>query len=196
MILGLDKIQALIINENPPLISNLANRELFNPEGTGIDIRAGIFYKVFENDSGFLENDGNKERRTPNVVNISAYQNDLIEVDQSFVTLSYQDYFLVKTIERFAVPIKLAGFIFPRTTLFRSGVQLFSSLVSPGYGIQEGGSTLTFGLINLSRSPFRIQLGARIAQIVFMEIDGIATPYRGPWQDNHGKVSTDTETQK
>jgi len=120
----------------------------------------------------------------------------MLERDQSFLTMNYLDYYLIETIEQFAIPLNIAGLIFPRTTLFRSGVQLFSSLVAPGYGAQEGGSTLTFGLINMSKSQFRIQAGARIAQIVFIEIEGTTTPYRGQWQDNHGKVSTDIEIQK
>ena len=196
MILGLDRIQVLISNQDPPLISNLASREILNPEGTGIDIRVGNFYKLLDKDSGFLENDGNKRRRTPNLVNSYKYQYDIADADQIFINLFHMEYFLIETMEQFALPAELAGLIFPRTTLLRSGVQLFSSLVSPGYGFREGGSTLTFGIINLSNSPFRIQLGARIAQIAFFEIAGESTPYRGPWQDNHGKVRTDTETQK
>lgn len=196
MILGLDKIQVLINDQDSPLITNLAFREMINPEGTGIDIRVGSFYKLFDQHGGFLENDGNKKRRTPNVVKSYSYQYELIDTDQIFVDINFLDYFLVETMELFSLPSKLAGLIFPRTTLLRSGVQLFSSLVSPGYGFQEGGATLTFGMTNFSKYPFRVQLGARIAQIVFFEIDGESTPYRGQWQDNHGKVSTDTETQK
>ncbi len=196
MILGLDKVRFLINNSTPPLISNLSNRELVNPEGTGIDIRVGKFYKIVEDENGYLENDGNRERRTPSVINITKYKDEMLERDQSFLTMNYLDYYLIETIEQFAIPLNIAGLIFPRTTLFRSGVQLFSSLVAPGYGAQEGGSTLTFGLINMSKSQFRIQAGARIAQIVFIEIEGTTTPYRGQWQDNHGKVSTDIEIQK
>jgi len=196
MILGLDRIKVLISNQDHPLISNLASREILNPEGAGIDIRVGNFYKLLDNDGGFLENDGNKRRRTPNVINSYKYQREISDADQIFVDLNHLDYFLIETMERFALPSGLVGLIFPRTTLLRSGVQLFSSVVSPGYGLNVGGSTLTFGIINLSHSPFRIQLGARIAQIIFFEINGESTLYRGQWQNDHGKVHTDTETQK
>jgi len=54
MILGLDKVRFLINNSTPPLISNLSNRELVNPEGTGIDIRVGKFYKIVEYENGYL----------------------------------------------------------------------------------------------------------------------------------------------
>ena len=70
----------------------------------------------------------------------------------------------------------------PRTTTFRSGLFLRTGPVQPGY---EG--ELTFGLKNEGPITVEIEMGARFAHVLFHEIKGSGSKYRGQWQG--GRVS-------
>lgn len=86
-------------------------------------------------------------------------------------------YYLCKTIESINLPINLQGFLFPRTTMFRSGIQILHGTVQPNYF-----GPLTFGLKNISDSDFFIEIGFRCLSIGFEFIDGASIPYNGNWQ--------------
>jgi deoxycytidine triphosphate deaminase len=79
------------------------------------------------------------------------------------------------------MPDDLIAFILPRSTLFRCGVSLRTAVVDPGYR-----GALTLGIKNEGALEFRLQRGARIAQIVFSEVMGDAAQYSGKYQG--GKV--------
>ncbi len=181
MIIGIKKLHDLV-KENS-LVENLCDRELNNPEGAGFDLRLGEVYSI-EGD-GFL---GVEERNTPKIKLIDSYSEEKQEKD-NFFSFNPKEYHLIKTIEKVNLPDSLSGIIFPRTTLFRSGLSLLNGLVQPGYS-----GELTFGLINLGNSPIKISFGARIVHITFHDILGKGSNYRGQWQG--GRVSTNgQETQ-
>ncbi len=91
--------------------------------------------------------------------------------------------------EKVNLPLYLSGIIFPRTTLFRSGLGLFNGIVQSGYS-----GELTFGICNLGKSNIKISFGARVAHITFHEVNGKGNQYQGQWQG--GRVSTNgKETQ-
>ena len=99
-------------------------------------------------------------------------------------------WYLVTTVETMKLPLGLAGTIFPRSTLFRSGVALHSSVVPPGY---EG--PLVFGLNVVVKEGFLIERFARFCHLVLYSVEQGATNYRGQWQ--HGRVvQPRSETQK
>ncbi len=181
MILGIKKLHELVKENN--LIENLCDRELNNPEGAGFDLRLGEVYSI--QGEGFL---GVKERQTPEIELIAKNEDGKSEEENSFV-FEPKKYYLIKTIEKVNLLNSLSGIIFPRTTLFRSGLCLFNGLVQPGYS-----GELTFGLVNMGEKPIKISFGARIVHITFHEISGEGNRYRGQWQG--GRVSTDgKETQ-
>ena len=91
MIISASKI--IELNEKYSFIENLAEREL-NPEGVGIDIRAGVIYRL--KGKGFL---GVDERDTPDIEIIA----DINQGDKK-VILNPGDYVLVKTIEKINIP--------------------------------------------------------------------------------------------
>jgi deoxycytidine triphosphate deaminase len=64
-----------------------------------------------------------------------------------------------------------------RSTLFRSGVLLLATKTDPGYF-----GELTFGLKNLGGCDFKIDLGARFANLVFKYVIGEANAYKGQWK--------------
>ncbi len=170
MPLGIDKLHELI--KEKKLVENLSDRELNNPEGTGIEVRIGKVYRV--KGKGFL---GVDERETP-----KAELTAEIGKDKSY-TLKPNEFVLVETIERVNLPDNIQGMIAPRSTLCRSGVQLLFSQIDPGYS-----GTVSLGLKNLSDEPFTFELGARAAKFFFFTVDGNAHPYRGQWKG--GRVST------
>lgn len=169
--LGTEEILELVKKNN--LVENLSDRELNNPEGAGVEVRAGEIY-LLEGGQSFL---GVSDRQTPGIRTVAKYGKD-----KEYV-LEPSDYVLVKTLERVNLPRDLQGLTMPRSTLQRSGVQLISTQIDPGYS-----GELTFGMKNIGKNQFRLELGARIAKLLFVRIDGGTNPYRGQWKG--GRVST------
>jgi deoxycytidine triphosphate deaminase len=175
----------LELNKKYKLIENLSEREASNAEGVGIDIRAGEIYKL--EGQGFL---GVTDRKTPEERKIADIKNGDKEV-----ILEPHDYVLVKTIEKVnipsekipiaegAVPSHIMLDVHPRSTLQRSGIYFMGTKTDPGYS-----GELIFALTNLSNSQFRLELGARIANVTFEQVAGdIVRAYEGQWKG--GRVS-------
>lgn len=155
------------------LVEGLSKRELTNPEGAGFDLRIGNLYSL--SGKGFL---GIDERKTPRSKLLATFS----PRKKVTVTLKPGDYYLMRTIEKVNMPKDIVAYPQSRGTLSRSGVQFLSNQVSPGYKGQ-----LTFGLANLGNCPLEIEMGARVAHILFDYVDGGGTSYRGQWQG--GRVS-------
>lgn len=175
MILGIKRLHELVEKVN--LVENLCNRELNSPEGAGFDIRMGEIYEL--EGGGFL---GIESRNTPEA-KLTAKNNPEKNEDENFFIFEPGKYYLVKTMEKVNLPTTLSGIIFPRTTMFRSGLGLFNGVVQPGYC-----GELTFGVCNLGKQNIKVSFGARIAHITFHEVLGEGNQYRGQWQG--GRVST------
>lgn len=172
MILGVDELLKLV--KKKKLVENLSQRELKSPEGAGFDLRLGEIYEI--SGKGFL---GIEERKTPKTKLLAKYN---LKKKQSFIFRPGK-YYLMKTIERVNTPKDILILFRPRTTLFRSGLMLFTSNVSPGY---QG--ELTFGIANLGPCEIKIGLGARVVHAMFYKVKGKTNLYRGQWQG--GRVST------
>ena len=178
MIIGIKKLHELVKGQK--LVENLCERELNSPEGAGFDLRFGEVYEI-EGD-GFL---GVEERSTPDIKLVAKNNPNKDEKDNFFV-FKPGEYYLIKTMEKVSLPTNLSGIIFPRTTLFRSGLALFNGVVQPGYS-----GELTFGICNLGKSNIKVSFGARVVHITFHEVLGEGNQYRGQWQG--GRVGTDGE---
>jgi len=182
MIISSHKI--LELNPTHHFIENLAEREK-NPEGVGFDLRLGEVYAL-EGD-GFL---GVEERKTPDIRKIAD-----VRTDKSIV-IKPGDFYLVKTMETISLPSEkihiedgwppmlLMANIHPRSTLQRCGLYLRATKTDPGYT-----GELTFALTNLGPSTITLELGARIANLVFHGVIGqLSRAYEGQWKG--GRVST------
>lgn len=166
------------------LVENLSDRELTNPEGAGFDLRLGEVYKI--KGRGFL---GIDERQTPKERLVAKYKAAAPPSPRlrraskkEIFTIKPGEFVLVKTIESVNLPKDIAGHLYARSTLFRSGLFLSLTQVAPGY---EG--ELTMGLTNVGPSIMEIELGARIAHIQFTRVEGGGSLYRGQWKG--GRVS-------
>jgi len=165
------------------LVENLCDREKNNPEGAGFDLRLGEVYSI--QGQGFL---GVEERETPEIKLLAANDETKNERENAF-TFEPGGYYLIKTIETVNLPTEISGIIYPRTTLFRSGLALFNGIVQTGYS-----GELTFGLANLGQSPITVSFGARVVHITFHEVLGKGSQYRGQWQG--GRVGTQGREQQ
>ncbi len=176
-VLGINEIHKRIKKQG--LIKNLGKRDLKNPEGVGIDLRLGAVHKITKG-GAFIEVDGEDLGRRTGVETKLIAQ--FVEGRVQEIVINPEDYFLVQTVEVINTPEDLMPIVHTRTSLFRSGLLLLNSKTDPGYK-----GVLTMGLTNLSPFPVKLQLGARICNIIFHKIEGKATKYRG--QHQGGRVS-------
>lgn len=173
MVLGISELLRLVKEQN--LVENLSERELTNPEGAGFDIRIGALYRL--QGEGFL---GIGERETPEMEIVAEYNPRHREI----ATLEPKICYVMKTIERVNTPLDVAILFRPRSTLYRSGIALFTGNTSPGYK-----GELHFGIVNLRDKPFSLELGARVAHAMFYRVEGGGAQYRGQWQG--GRTATE-----
>lgn len=179
MILGLDEVLKRVKKEK--LIENLGKRELKNPEGVGVDLRLGAVYKIIAG-GAFIEGDRQQALGSRKGVKTKLIAEFKKKGKQPWVVIKPGDYYLVSTLEVINTSKDLMPTVFPRTSLFRAGLLLLNSKTDPGYkGI------LTMGLKNLSEFEVKLQLGARICNVVFFKIEGTTSPYRG--QHQGGRIS-------
>ena len=172
MILGPKILLELV--KKKKLVEGLSERELTNPEGAGFDLRLGEVYKI--SGKAFL---GVTERHTADIKLIKKFD----PKKKQSLRIKPGDFYLVKTIESVNMPQNLTAHITPRSTTYRSGLFLRVGNVPPGY---SGG--LNFGLKNEGLVTVEIELGARFVHILFDEVKGGGSLYRGQWQG--GRVST------
>ena len=171
MILGVKKLLKLV--KEKKLVENLSERELKNPEGVGFDLRIGEIHQI--SGRGFL---GQEDRKTPKTKLLAKYNS---KKKQSFIFRPGK-YYLMKTVERINTPENILILFRPRSTLYRSGMTIFTGNASPGYC-----GELTFGICNLGPCEITIELGARVAHAMFYEVKGKTNLYHGQWQG--GRVS-------
>ncbi|KKQ43199.1 MAG: Deoxycytidine deaminase [Microgenomates group bacterium GW2011_GWC1_37_8] len=161
------KILLKLVKEKK-LVEDLSERELTNPEGTGFDLRLGEIYEIKGN--GFL---GIEERKTPNTEVLATY----IKGKNRTFSFKPGSYYLVKTIESVNLPESIGGYLFPRSTIFRSGLLQGLSQIAPGYSGQ-----LVTSIANVGPCEVEIELGARFMHIQFEYVEGGGSSYRGQWQ--------------
>ncbi len=161
MILGREEILRRV--QRDKLIKNF---NIMCLQQAGYDLRVDTIYRI--SGEPFL---GVNERRLPQIK----------EIRDNIVSVKPMEYLLVKTVEEINMPLDLAAIVLPRTTLFRMGISLRTGVVDPGYK-----GALVFGLKNESKLDIGIERGARIAQIIFMKVEGRTAPYKGRY--NGGKI--------
>lgn len=186
-VLGIDQTLALV--KEKKLIDNLGKRELENPEGVGFDLRLGSVHQITEG-GAYIEADGAAglgKRKGVKTKEIATFKPRAKK--QQEIIIKPGDYFLVTTFESVNTPKNLMPLTYPRSSLFRAGLVLLNTKTDPGYK-----GTLTMGLANLGPFEVKLQLGARICNMVFIKIDGETVNYRG--QHQGGRVSPHREEQQ
>lgn len=179
-VLGIDEVLRRVKKDK--LIEGLGVRELENPEGVGVDLRLGAVYQIISG-GAFIEA-GLGKRKGVKTAALAEFKKR--KKKQGWVVIKPGDYYLASTLEIINTPKDLMPVVFPRTSLFRAGLLLLNSKTDPGYT-----GTLTMGLKNLSEFDVKLQMGARICNIVFYKIEGQTKEYRG--QHQGGRVSPEEE---
>jgi deoxycytidine triphosphate deaminase len=162
---------------------NLSQRELETPEGSTLDLRLGEVHKL-SSGQAFIEADtadGQGKRSMFETEQVMAYKEGVNE--QAKLVIKPGEYYLVKTVETVSVPLDTILDVRPRSTLFRSGLLLATTLGGSGY---EGG--LIFGLYNAGPMPVTLEMGARICTAALLRIEGQGVAYRG--QHQGGRVTS------
>ena len=178
MFLGVDKLLELVHEKK--LVENLAERELTNPEGCWFDLRLAEVFTI--SGEGYL---GLVDRQTCPIESVAVFD----ENKSANIMIRPGDFYLVKTIETVNVPADLVGILKPRSTMQRMGLFLRTTQIAPGYS-----GELTFALKNEGPATVKLDLGSRIAHVMFSRVEGKTALYRGQWQG--GRVSaTEKETQ-
>jgi deoxycytidine triphosphate deaminase len=184
---GVDAVLRRI--EEQGLVENLGVRDRTNPEGCGMDFRLKAVYRLIGGDA-FIAADGPAGlglRRGVKTELIMSLDQDIAE--PAYLTIEPAGYYLVETVESVNMPADLMAQVYPRGSLYRAGLLLLASKVDPGY---QGPFIL--GLANIGPCTVKLQLGARICHVVFMQVTGTTAPYRG--QHQGGRVTPEhTERQ-
>lgn len=170
------------LEEVKKIVQNLGERDLHNPEGAGVDLRLGAVYKT-SGGQAFIEADtadGQGRRSMFETEELMRF--DPSRNEQPTLQINPGDYFLVKTVEAVNIPIDILADFRPRSTLFRSGLQMQTGFGPPGYT-----GELIFGLSNLGDFTVNLQMGARICHVVFYRLESPGTAYRG--QNQGGRVT-------
>ncbi len=187
VLIGQNQISKRIQDDN--LLENLGDRDLHSPEGVGRDLRLGLIFKITAG-GAFIESDGQAgqgKRKGVKTELIAEYKSTSDE--QEDVVIKPGEYYLVQTLESVNTPEDLMPMIYPRSSLFRAGLLLLNSKTDPGYK-----GSLTMGLTNLSPFEVRLQMGARICNMVFYKIEGKTVSYRG--QHQGGRVTPEEVEQQ
>ena len=184
-------VKILELNPQHDLIGSLADRELNNPEGSGIDLRVGSVHRIVGD--SFLAADGSsRERYSPKIEEVG----DIEKEGNKLITIKPGEYFLVTTIETIHAPaekIKFDAFfpegylipkVWPRSSLQRGGVSFHGTKTDPGYK-----GKLTFGIKNMSNENFNFELGARMFNIEYEPVIGdLKRAYSG--QHQGGRITS------
>lgn len=164
------------------IVQNLGERDLKNPEGASVDLRLGSVHKIVGG-KAFIEADGaaGQGRRsgfdTEEICTFSQGSDT-----QETITIKPGDYYLVKTIETVDIPLDVLADFRTRSSLFRAGLNLLTTVGAPGYK-----GELIFGIKNSGPLPVTLQMGARICQAVFYRLESEGIAYRG--QNQGGRVT-------
>ena len=166
MILGIDKVLELIRTKK--LIEGLDESNM-NFEGCGVDVRIGELYEMVD-DEGFLHIEN---RKSPKFELIAKFEKG----SPIKVKLKPGKTYSATTIETINTPEDLMGWFIPRSTLYKCGIVVQGIRTDPGYN-----GKFSFIMTNTSTKDFELEMGARIANMVFHKIEGKANLYKGQWQ--------------
>lgn len=165
-ILGTDKLLDLIKNHN--LIEGLDPNNT-NIEGCNIDLRIGEVHEMAEGEGSlYIET-----RSSPKYNLLAKFDGK----PGTIIKLMPGKIYSALTVEKINTLDNIYGWVVPRQTVFKAGIDFLGIITAPSYKGKFG-----FMLINHSDKPFEIELGARICSIAFHTVDGSIHNYIGQWQ--------------
>ena len=164
MLLGIDELRQLV--RDIKLVEGLLESEFRNPVGTGFDLRVGELHAIAG--KSYVGKDGRIMPETELLARC--------DKDTGHHVIKPKEYYLIKTIEKLNLPEDIMAVFYPRSTFHRSGIHIVTGLADPGYR-----GELTFGISNMSAYDFILEMGSRIAHVLFFRVSG-GRSYQGKWQ--------------
>ncbi|HET8646693.1 MAG TPA: deoxyuridine 5'-triphosphate nucleotidohydrolase [Vicinamibacteria bacterium] len=155
------EIRALLLAD-PPLASGLADADL-QVQPNGLDVRLESVW--LPESAGLM---GAAERAIPE-------RRELAFDGDGWLHLPPGGY-VVRLCETVNLPPDLLALGFARSSLLRSGCGILNAVWDAGY---HGRSEALLAVMN--PHGFRVQRGARIAQLVFFRLPSATAPYRGAY---------------
>lgn len=178
--MGTDKLVELI--RSGALIKGL-DKEDINIEGCGIDLRIGELYEM-EKGEGFIYQD---TRKTPPYKIVAKFNKGKSQK----IALEQGRFYVGRTVEVINTPKELFGIFVPRGTFFANGILVLGFRVDPGYK-----GNFRFHLANIGNNHFEIEMGARIANMIFLEVKGKTNLYKGQWQGGRAFIKKEERQTK
>jgi deoxycytidine triphosphate deaminase len=166
MIIGIDRLKKLIKEKG--LIEGLDESDM-NFEGVGVDLRLGEVYEMGAGQGKLLID----TRDSPKFKLIGKFKKGKSKI----LKIRPGRIYLGKTVETINTPKGLFGWFIPRATFYRNGILVQGIRTDPSYK-----GNFVFMLSNLSDRAFEIELGARVASMVFHTVSGKSNKYIGQWQ--------------
>lgn len=93
-------------------------------------------------------------------------------------TLEPKSHYIATTKEKIKIDSNSAQFYLPRSSLLRAGISVQTALGDAGFN-----GHLSFLIINHNTFPFVIEKGARFAQLVDMQAQGVDAEYDGDYNE-------------
>ena len=115
------------------------------------------------------------------------YSEDVLEILDSAIVLNPNDFILATTVEEINMPHDLVGRVEGKSSLGRIGLltHITAGFIDPGFC-----GKVTLELKNIGPRSIELEIGCRIAQICFEELDEICTtPYSS--ERNHYQNQSD-----
>ena len=191
-------VKILELNDKYNLIEGLSERELNNPEGSGIDLRVGQVHKIIGD--SLLSADGTSRERYSSKTELLG---DIEKDGNKIIVMKPGEFFLVTTIEVIHSPSKKIKYddsfpegylipkVWPRSSLHRGGVSFHATKTDPGYK-----GRLAFAIKNQGTENFTFELGARMFNIEYEPVIGeINRAYSGQHQGGRVTSQGEKETQ-
>lgn len=165
-----DKTLMKMLDEKTLVVSPLESEQI---QPASIDIRIGNTYSILE-DSPFGIISLDKEIKYKQITT------------DKYLLLPGQ-FVLATTMEYFELPDNLTAFVEGRSSLGRMGLFIQNAgWVDPGFK-----GEITLELFNANRCAIELNVGRRVGQLVFAQLDDNArNPYRGKYQGQRGATGS------
>lgn len=135
-----------------------------------LDLRLGNTYAVPLRDQGVV--------RLGDRVKTKSY----VTMNDNGLVIGPGEFILATTMEYVIIPDDAAAFVHGRSSIGRIGLTVQNAgFVDPGFK-----GEITLELRNDAPYPIRLVPGYRVAQLVYMDADGVLIPYSGKYQGQIG----------
>lgn len=148
-----------------------------NYQPSGLDLNLGNVYEINNNhkENNFGLYLGGK--KLPELVETKIDEQQK-KVGHIGWTLEPNKVYLCEVDRQIRIGDNNAQFYLPRSSLLRSGVNVYTALGDTGYN-----GFLRFMVINHNEKPFFLEKGVRFAQLIDFEVKGASELYDGDYQE-------------